>query len=185
MAKKMAFMTQCGARPGRNIALQRAPNSNPLFCPSGQGQQMQSNDRDSWHRMTLVNSRELPVAIAQAGMRVAKRAIGSLSTGDCAGPRRRQKLRIDPTVQAIVLHPNPIPLAAYSCESSAFGGGPENMSVCRRCRPNVYASTLQKNGLPTRGRGCCLFVKFGRAALGRGLRGAQKRGRNDGNSCRG
>jgi hypothetical protein len=43
---------------------------------------------------------------------------------------RPQKLGIDPSLQATVLH-----LPTCSCEPRAFGGGPKNAPVCRRCRP--------------------------------------------------
>src|ERR1700738_4939684 len=51
---------------------------------------------------------------------------------------RCQKLGIDPSLQATVLHLGPVPLPTCSCEPRAFGGGPKSRPVCRRCRPDVY-----------------------------------------------
>ena len=63
---------------------------------------------------------------------------------------RRQKLRIDPALQAGVLDLDPVPLPVCSCEPRALGGSAKNGRVSRGCRPNVYAGTLQKDEI--RGR---------------------------------
>jgi hypothetical protein len=60
---------------------------------------------------------------------------------------RREKLGIDPTLQATALDLNPVPIPACNSEACAFGGCPKNRPVCRWRRPDVYAGTLQQNGI--------------------------------------
>jgi hypothetical protein len=60
---------------------------------------------------------------------------------------RREKLGIDPALQATALDLNPVPIPACNSEASAFGGCPKNRPVCRWRRPDVYAGTLQQNGI--------------------------------------
>jgi hypothetical protein len=66
---------------------------------------------------------------------------------------RRQKLGIDPTLESIVFHLDPVPLPACSYKARAFGGLPNNRPVCRWRGPDVYAGTLRKNNIlvPPRG----------------------------------
>jgi hypothetical protein len=63
------------------------------------------------------------------------------------GLMRREKLRIDPTTRAATLHLHPVPLPICNFQARAFGDGPKNRPACRRCRPDVYARTLQKNDI--------------------------------------
>jgi hypothetical protein len=44
---------------------------------------------------------------------------------------RREKLGIDPTLQAIALHLDPVPLPVCNLETRAFAGGPKNSPVSR------------------------------------------------------
>src|ERR1700737_1241552 len=60
---------------------------------------------------------------------------------------RREKLGIDPTLQATALDLNPVPIPACNSEACAFGGCPKNRPVCRWRRPDVYAGTLQENDI--------------------------------------
>jgi hypothetical protein len=55
---------------------------------------------------------------------------------------RSEKLGIDPTLQAIALHLDPVPLLVCNLETRAFAGGPKNSPVSRWRRPDVYAGTL-------------------------------------------
>ncbi len=80
------------------------------------------------------------------------------------GPRpllglvRRQKLGIDPALQAGVLDLDPVPLPACSCELRAPGGSPKNGRVPGGGRPDVYTGALQKDEIRALRRG----VGFGR-----------------------
>jgi hypothetical protein len=75
---------------------------------------------------------------------------------------RRQKLGIDPALEASVLDLDPVPLPACSCEPRALGGSAKNGRVSGGCRPDVYAGTLQKK----RSRFCAAEVVWGVTALG-------------------
>ena len=59
-----------------------------------------------------------------------------------SGVIRPEKLGIDPTLQAIALHLDPVPLPVCNLEPRAFAGGPNNSPVSRWRRPDVYARTL-------------------------------------------
>ena len=90
---------------------------------------------------------------------------------------RRDKLRIDPTLQATALHLDPISVPACNFEARAFGGGPDNSPGCRWCRPDVHVGTLQKNGIPVldcRDSLACRAVssRSCRGNLGRSLHGS-------------
>ena len=65
---------------------------------------------------------------------------------------RREKLGIDPALQATALDLNPVPIPACNSKACAFGGCPKNRPVCRWRRPDVYAGTLQQNGISVFGR---------------------------------
>jgi hypothetical protein len=65
---------------------------------------------------------------------------------------RREKLGIDPALQATALDLNPVPIPVCNSEACAFGGCPKNRPVCRWRRPDVYAGTLQQNGISVFGR---------------------------------
>ena len=59
-----------------------------------------------------------------------------------SGVVRPEKLGIDPTLQAIALHLDPVPLPVCNLEPRAFAGGPNNSPVSRWRRSDVYARTL-------------------------------------------
>jgi len=90
---------------------------------------------------------------------------------------RRQKLGIDPALQAGVLDLDPVPLPACSCEPRALGGGAKNRRVSGGCRPDVYAGTLQKDEIPVLRRGGSLGRHSTWSNLGRSLDG-ERSGRN-------
>src|ERR1700730_17317318 len=77
--------------------------------------------------------------------------LGSDRRGNIGRSSRRwfrcQKLGIDPTLQATVLHLDPVPLPTCSCEPRAFGGGANSSPGCCWSRPNVYTGALQENDL--------------------------------------
>jgi hypothetical protein len=54
----------------------------------------------------------------------------------------REKLGIDPTLKAVAIDLNPVPLPVCSCEACAFGGGPKNRPASGWRRPDVYPGTL-------------------------------------------
>src|ERR1700730_6094750 len=73
---------------------------------------------------------------------------------------RREKLGIDPTLQATALDLNPVPIPACNSEACAFGGCPKNRPVCRWRRPDVYAGTLQQNGISLFGASDSLALRI-------------------------
>src|SRR3981189_1465619 len=75
---------------------------------------------------------------------------------------RREKLGIDPTLQATALDLNPVPIPACNSEACAFGGCPKNRPVCRWRRPDVYARTLQQNGISLFGASLARRSIYGR-----------------------
>ena len=87
---------------------------------------------------------------------------------------RRQKLGIDPALQAGVLDLDPVPLPACSCEPRALGGRAKNGRVSGRCRPDVYAGTLQKDEIPVLRRGGSLGRHSTWSNLGRSLDGEKR-----------
>src|SRR6202048_4306370 len=75
-----------------------------------------------------------------------------------------QKLGIDPTLEATVLHLGPVPLPACHCKPRAFWGGANSSPGCCWSRPNVYTGALQENDI---------LVLLRRKSLGhRGLSGS-------------
>src|SRR6202048_5073194 len=75
-----------------------------------------------------------------------------------------QKLRIDPTLEATVLHLGPVPLPACRCKPRALWGGANSSPGCCWSRPNVYTGALQENDI---------LVLLRRNSLGhRGLSGS-------------
>ena len=82
---------------------------------------------------------------------------------------RRQKLGTDPALQAGVLDLDPVPLPACRCEPRALGGRAKNGRVSGRCRPDVYAGTLQKDKIPILRRGGRLGRHSTWSNLGRSL----------------
>jgi hypothetical protein len=89
---------------------------------------------------------------------------------------RRQKLGIDPALQASVLDLDPIPLPACSCEPRAPGGSPKNGRISGGCRPDVYAGTLQKDEIRVLRRGGSLGRHSTWSNLGRSLGGGEGSG---------
>ena len=89
---------------------------------------------------------------------------------------RRQKLGIDPALQAGVLDLDPVPLPACSCEPRALGGSPKNGRVSGGCRPDVYAGTLQKDEIQVLRRGGRLGRHSTWSNLGRSLDGEEAGG---------
>ena len=65
---------------------------------------------------------------------------------------RREQLGIDPALQATALDLNAVTIPACNSEACAFRGCPKNRPVCRWRRPDVYAGTLQQNGISVFGR---------------------------------
>ena len=98
-------------------------------------------------------------------VRAGKRARSqgpSLGHGECGQARRHcglsagrpllgliscQKLGIDPTLEATVLHLGPVPLPACHCKPRAFWGGANSSPGCCWSRPNVYTGALQENDI--------------------------------------
>jgi hypothetical protein len=58
-----------------------------------------------------------------------------------------QKLRIDPTLEATVLHLGPVPLPACHCKPRAFWGGANSSPSCCWSRPNVYTGPPQEKDI--------------------------------------
>jgi hypothetical protein len=100
------------------------------------------------------------------------------------GRVRRQKLGIDPALQAGVLDLDPVSLPACSCEPRALGRRAKNGRVSGGCRPDVYAGTLQKDEIPVLRRGGSLGCHSTWSNLGRSLDGDGSGRNHTGRSAR-
>src|SRR6516165_2441131 len=97
-----------------------------------------------------------------------------------SGLIRPEKLGVDPTLNAIALYLNPIPVTLRNFEARTLEGSPKDAASCRGCSPDVYAGTLHKGDTAVLGHGDGLARseisgRRGRADLGRSLESAGRR----------
>jgi len=97
-----------------------------------------------------------------------------------SGLIRPEKLGVDPTLNAIALYLNPIPITLRNFEARTLGRSPKDGTSCGGCRPHVYAGTLHKDDSPVLAHGDSLersdiSRRRGRGNLGRSLESAGSR----------